>query len=179
MSAVEFYQKNPALPRPTIRIAFTPDEEVGRGTDPLDPIDDPCLIITDCDGDGITNELEEQLGTDPYDPDSDDDGLNDGDEVNVHGTDPLDSDSDDDGLNDGDEVNVHGTDPLNADSDGDLLDDGTERTSQSVVDLLICTDPAFRRQGPPATDQPTYPGSGCLRGWCGYLSAKANDHARW
>jgi tripeptide aminopeptidase len=32
MSAMEFYQKNPALPRPTIRVAFTPDEEIGRGT---------------------------------------------------------------------------------------------------------------------------------------------------
>ena len=32
MSAMEFYQKNPELPRPTIRVAFTPDEEIGRGT---------------------------------------------------------------------------------------------------------------------------------------------------
>jgi tripeptide aminopeptidase len=32
MSALEFYQKNPGVPRPTIRIAFTPDEEIGRGT---------------------------------------------------------------------------------------------------------------------------------------------------
>jgi len=32
MSALEFYQKNPGLPRSTIRIAFTPDEEIGRGT---------------------------------------------------------------------------------------------------------------------------------------------------
>jgi tripeptide aminopeptidase len=32
MSALEFYQKNPGLLRPTIRVAFTPDEEIGRGT---------------------------------------------------------------------------------------------------------------------------------------------------
>lgn len=32
MSVLEFYLKNPGLPRPTIRIAFTPDEEIGRGT---------------------------------------------------------------------------------------------------------------------------------------------------
>ena len=32
MAALEFYQKNPGLPRPTIRVAFTPDEEIGRGT---------------------------------------------------------------------------------------------------------------------------------------------------
>jgi tripeptide aminopeptidase len=32
MSVLEFYQKNPETPRPTIRVAFTPDEEIGRGT---------------------------------------------------------------------------------------------------------------------------------------------------
>jgi len=32
MSALELYRKNPGLPRPTIRVAFTPDEEIGRGT---------------------------------------------------------------------------------------------------------------------------------------------------
>jgi tripeptide aminopeptidase len=32
MAALEFYQENPELPRPTIRVAFTPDEEIGRGT---------------------------------------------------------------------------------------------------------------------------------------------------
>lgn len=33
MSAVEFLIKNPDIPRPNIRIVFTPDEEVGRGTE--------------------------------------------------------------------------------------------------------------------------------------------------
>lgn len=32
MAALEFYGKKPDLPRPTIRVAFTPDEEIGRGT---------------------------------------------------------------------------------------------------------------------------------------------------
>jgi len=32
MGALEFFQKNPDIPRPTIRVAFTPDEEIGRGT---------------------------------------------------------------------------------------------------------------------------------------------------
>ena len=32
MTTLEFYQKNPGLSRPTIRVAFTPDEEIGRGT---------------------------------------------------------------------------------------------------------------------------------------------------
>jgi MYXO-CTERM domain-containing protein len=64
--------------------------------------------------------------TDPLNPDTDTDGLTDGDEVNTHETDPLDADSDDDGLNDGDEVNTHGTDPLDADSDDGGVIDGEE-----------------------------------------------------
>jgi PKD repeat protein len=52
--------------------------------------------------------------------------LSDGDEVNTHGTDPNDPDSDDDGLSDGDEVNTHGTDPTDPDSDNDTLPDGWE-----------------------------------------------------
>jgi tripeptide aminopeptidase len=32
MASLEFYRKNPGLPRPTIPVAFTPDEEIGRGT---------------------------------------------------------------------------------------------------------------------------------------------------
>jgi tripeptide aminopeptidase len=35
MSAVDFLKKNQNVPRPNIRIVFTPDEEVGRGTEKL------------------------------------------------------------------------------------------------------------------------------------------------
>lgn len=66
---------------------------------------------SDVDNDGLTNNQEEALGTDPMDADSDDDGLLDGAEVNNYGTDPNDSDSDDDGSNDGEEVEA-GSDPL-------------------------------------------------------------------
>ena len=41
-------------------------------------LDDP---TGDPDGDGLSNEMEELLGTDPNDPDSDDDGTNDGDDA--------------------------------------------------------------------------------------------------
>lgn len=46
----------------------------------------------DTDGDGLTNEEEQDLGTYPDDADSDDDGYDDGLEVSVE-TDPLDADS--------------------------------------------------------------------------------------
>ncbi len=75
--------------------------------------------------DGLTNDLEYAHGTNPLDPDSDNDGLNDGDEVLVYLTDPLDADSDDDGLNDGDEVSA-GTDPHLSDTDEDGIPDGWE-----------------------------------------------------
>ena len=78
------------------------------------------------DTDGLEDGAEVALGTDPFDPDTDFDGLFDGAEVNVHGTDPTNPDSDMDGLSDGDEVFLHGTDPTNPDSDGDGLPDGYE-----------------------------------------------------
>ena len=74
----------------------------------------------DTDGDGLDNEVEVGLGTDPIVADSDGDGLSDGDEVNLWFTDPTDDDSDDDGFLDGADncPNMTGTDPLDADGDG-------------------------------------------------------------
>jgi MYXO-CTERM domain-containing protein len=66
--------------------------------------------IKDFDGDGLSDVLEESLGSNPKDADSDDDGLLDGDERN-----PSD-DTDRDGI-----INV-----LDTDSDNDALFDGTE-----------------------------------------------------
>ena len=58
------------------------------------------------------------LGTDPLDPDTDFDELEDGAEVAL-GTDPFNPDTDGDGLEDGDEVFFFLTDPFNPDTDGD------------------------------------------------------------
>ncbi|MFC5370528.1 LPXTG cell wall anchor domain-containing protein, partial [Arcanobacterium bovis] len=62
----------------------------------------------------------------PLKPDTDGDGLNDGDEI-AKGTDPLKPDTDGDGVSDGDEI-THGTDPNKADTDGDGVSDGDEIT---------------------------------------------------
>jgi hypothetical protein len=78
----------------------------------------------DDDGDGLTNDQEAGLGTNPNNPDTDGDLLNDGDEVN-RGTNPLDPDTDRDQLQDGTEVRI-GTDPLNPDTDGDGIIDGLD-----------------------------------------------------
>lgn len=58
----------------------------------------------DSDKDGLTDEQEIKLGTDPNNPDTDSDGLNDSAEINIWGTDPLNKDTDGDGFPDGQEV---------------------------------------------------------------------------
>jgi gliding motility-associated-like protein len=68
----------------------------------------------DCDGDGLTNGEEGDLGTDPLDPDTDGDTFPDGGEVDA-GTDPLDPndfpmDADGDGVPDNTEL-TDGTNP--------------------------------------------------------------------
>ena len=109
----------------------TPDEVEGDGDvdedgvpNWLDP-DDSDGPTADPDEDGLSNAEEVDLGTDPYDADSDDDGLDDGIEVHETGTEPTDADTDGDGLLDGAEVEA-GTDPLDPDTDGDGLADGDE-----------------------------------------------------
>lgn len=78
----------------------------------------------DTDGDGLSNDEEAALGTDPELADTDGDGIADGDEVDL-GTDPTSDDTDGDGLKDGDEADLGG-DPTKADTDGDGFSDGDE-----------------------------------------------------
>ncbi|NJN55700.1 MAG: hypothetical protein HC804_13690, partial [Anaerolineae bacterium] len=93
--------------------------------------------LQDDDKDGLSNALEVEIGTNPNLADTDDDGLNDGEEINSNkvkllNTDPLNPDTDDDDLLDGQEA--HGnpnpppqcetskgfyTNPSQPDTDGD------------------------------------------------------------
>jgi len=96
-------------------------------------------------GDGLTNMDEYLYGTDPNDPDSDGDLLQDGAEVAGAGarppTDPADADTDGDGLSDGAESNTGtyvsssntGTDPTSVDTDKDGLNDAVETNTGTYV----------------------------------------------
>lgn len=123
-----------------------PSVGIGPALNPLDPSDG----AVDADGDSLTN-LQEYLlkkwdavsgqnidnRTDPRNPDTDEDGLDDGAEANGNYTglssDPNNPDSDADGLLDGTEdANGNGTletdetNPVKKDSDSDNLADGAE-----------------------------------------------------
>jgi ELWxxDGT repeat protein len=65
----------------------------------------------DADLDGLVDAAEDVLGTDPFDADSDGDGLEDGVEVNTHTTNPLLADTDGDFFSDDVEL-AFGSDPL-------------------------------------------------------------------
>ena len=88
------------------------------------------VFIVDSDGDGLADATEELIGTDPDNPDSDGDLLNDGVEHHIFASNPAGADSDGDGVSDSVEVGI-GTDPIiaevfQADIDGDAIPDNWE-----------------------------------------------------
>jgi hypothetical protein len=97
----------------------------------------------DFDGDGLSNLREFLLGTNPFNSDSDRDGLTDYDEVETYHSNPLKADTDDDGLSDLEET-VLGLDPTKSKTDGSTPDG--ERTFQQTLsddlydDSLLASD---------------------------------------
>lgn len=75
-------------------------------------------VNSDPDEDGLTTEEEARIGTNPNNPDTDGDGLLDGEEVNIHGTDPRKRDTDGDTLDDGVEVDSGCLSPINPNTFG-------------------------------------------------------------
>jgi MYXO-CTERM domain-containing protein len=126
--------------------------EVANGRNPVNQPGDDVVDGRDSDGDGLEDTREREIGTDPFDADSDDDGIDDGTEVTgMLGTDPLDADTDDDGLGDGLEDADHNgvrapgeTDPTRRDTDGDGLDDGLEDANRDGLVSQGETDPTRR-----------------------------------
>jgi len=124
---------------------LTDEDELGRGTYPLDAdTDDDSMpdgyevvhgldpLVDDAgadpDGDGLSNRSELAHGTNPQNPDTDGDSMLDGYEAD-HELDPLADDAgadpDGDGLDNGLE-SVYGTDPYAVDTDGDGYTDPEE-----------------------------------------------------
>ncbi len=111
----------------------------------MDEDGEPDFSDDDIDGDDLENDQESGLGTDPMDPDTDDDGLPDGFEHEhseildpLVGTDAM-LDPDGDGLDNLGEF-LNGTDPDSADSDTDSVGDLDEL--ECGLDPLNHTDSA-------------------------------------
>ena len=100
----------------------------------------PPLPVIDSDNDGLPDDIENNSCTDPFNADSDYDGIRDGvEDANHNGTldsgetNPCNRDTDGDGLNDGvEDANRNGivdsgeTNPRNRDTDSDGMQDGWE-----------------------------------------------------
>jgi len=115
----------------------------------------PSYELSDADGDGIINLVEIAYGTDPFDNDSDDDGIMDGTELLWNSDvdsdsliNALDQDSDNDMIPDSLEdknknglVDVGETSVINFDTDSDGLEDGLEDANLNGVRDINETDP--------------------------------------
>ena len=107
--------------------------------------------LPDADGDGLPDQYEQQIGTDPALPDTDSDGLPDGFEVRILCSDPLSVhtfhdtitdgafDKDADGMSNIEEFTA-GTDPCTRDTDSDGLTDGDEFHRYGTDPLVYDTD---------------------------------------
>lgn len=99
----------------------------------------------DLDQDGIENSVEEDLGTDLDKSDSDKDGIDDYEEINVYHTDPVQYDSDGDSLSDADEL-LLGLNPLEGTTDGETADAERIFTQQlseeKISDTLLAEENA-------------------------------------
>ncbi|MCX6785533.1 MAG: hypothetical protein NTZ18_01615 [Candidatus Komeilibacteria bacterium] len=129
IQATEPADQNPANDNDQTKL-IVPDQDTDHDgiVDRLDP---------DIDNDGLTNDQEKILGTDPYKADTDGDGSND--KVDAFPLDPkewldtdadgignnADLDDDNDGLSDVQEKAL-GTDPLRKDTDGDGVIDSLD-----------------------------------------------------
>ena len=132
---------------------------------------------SDTDGDLLPDGEEIYRGTDPMNPDSngngiqdgyefdeDGDGLSDGEEFYLYKTNYLagggfnNSDSDGDGLSDGDEVHIYGTNATNPDTDGDGFPDG--------VEIEMGTDPTDATSASEIGERP----KGSLYLWLGFIA---------
>lgn len=101
----------------------------------------------DVDQDGMNGYQEEEMHTDPENPDTDGEGLLDGEEVMKYHTNPLQKDTDNDKWDDYKETKMFMTDPLNSAShpqeaydagmDAGVTDTGTTASDAGSLDALV------------------------------------------
>ena len=126
-------------------------ELVGTESEELSWTMDDWQYLADTDDDGLPNLIEKEVGSDPYNPDTDGDNLPDGYEALTLETDPTKPDTDDNGVLDCDEdfdedglTNLQeyeqGTELYNDDTDGDGLKDGEEIYTYGTDPLKVDTD---------------------------------------
>ena len=152
-----------ATPDPVAVVTTVPTSDIGASA-----IDAAKLALdafafaaeVDLDLDDIPGIIEAIMGMSDFDPDNDDDGLADREEIDQAGGHysyaaqwagnlppgcacpcPTDSDSDDDGLSDGDELQIYFTDPCDWDTDGDGVSDGVEVATWASADNRDHADP--------------------------------------
>lgn len=105
------------------------DPGTGERLPPIMESDSLCLAaVEDLNGGGIVGDGS---------GDEDEDGLEDWDEVMIYGTEPCNPDTDGDGLNDGEEVDI-GTNPLDSDTDDDGVPDGEDPAPLDPCNPIPC-----------------------------------------
>jgi hypothetical protein len=99
-------------PEPVVEPVSEPAPLVAAET--TEPVATDTAIATesDLDADNYADALEWDLGLDPNNPDTDADGVADGDEITIYGTEATVADTDGDGVLDGEELFGSLTDPL-------------------------------------------------------------------
>ncbi|CAA9568198.1 MAG: hypothetical protein AVDCRST_MAG59-3238 [uncultured Thermomicrobiales bacterium] len=110
----------PPAPEPAPAPAAEPAPAPSEGAPPAAESDRAVPTATDADADNYPDASEAGAGLDAANPDTDADGLADGDEINIYSTDPTIFDTDGDGLGDGEEEFATGTDPTDP-SDGNAV----------------------------------------------------------
>lgn len=96
---VQFLRPTPLNPNLNINFNNLPATQTNQQVEEQTP-----AVPLDSDNDGLSDDQEAQLGTDPRNPDTDGDRLFDREEVEVYKTDPLNKDTDGDTYEDGSEV---------------------------------------------------------------------------